>query len=73
MSETEVRIEGMTKTVKAQWLIGCDGMHSAVREQSGIAFVGAAYEQGFVLAESLWIGRWTARKSLYSTRPRGLS
>jgi 2-polyprenyl-6-methoxyphenol hydroxylase-like FAD-dependent oxidoreductase len=51
--ETEVRIEGMTKTVKAQWLIGCDGMHSAVREQSGIAFVGAAYEQEFVLADVL--------------------
>ena len=49
--ETQVRIEGMMKTVKAQWLIGCDGMHSAVREQSGIAFAGAAYEQEFVLAD----------------------
>jgi 2-polyprenyl-6-methoxyphenol hydroxylase-like FAD-dependent oxidoreductase len=49
--EARVRVEGVTNTVKAQWLIGCDGMHSSVREQSGIAFAGAAYEQEFVLAD----------------------
>ena len=37
--------------VDSQWLVGCDGMHSTVREQAGIAFEGAAYEQGFVLAD----------------------
>ena len=35
----------------ARWLVGCDGMHSTVREQSGIGFAGAAYEQSFVLAD----------------------
>jgi 2-polyprenyl-6-methoxyphenol hydroxylase-like FAD-dependent oxidoreductase len=49
--EAQVRTDGVTETVKAQWLIGCDGMHSTVREQSGIAFAGAAYEQEFVLAD----------------------
>jgi 2-polyprenyl-6-methoxyphenol hydroxylase-like FAD-dependent oxidoreductase len=49
--EIRVRAEKTTKTIKADWLIGCDGMHSIVREQSGIAFTGAAYEQDFVLAE----------------------
>jgi 2-polyprenyl-6-methoxyphenol hydroxylase-like FAD-dependent oxidoreductase len=49
--EVQVQSEGATKTIKAQWLIGCDGMHSTVREQSGIAFAGAAYEQSFVLAD----------------------
>ena len=39
------------QTIEARWLIGCDGMHSRVREQSGVAFAGAAYEQGFVLAD----------------------
>ena len=39
------------KTVRTRWLIGCDGMHSRVREQSGIAFQGAAYAESFVLAD----------------------
>jgi 2-polyprenyl-6-methoxyphenol hydroxylase-like FAD-dependent oxidoreductase len=37
--------------IKAQWLIGCDGMHSIVREQSGIAFAGGEYDASFVLAD----------------------
>ena len=37
--------------IESRWLIGCDGMHSTVREKAGIAFDGAAYEQGFVLAD----------------------
>jgi 2-polyprenyl-6-methoxyphenol hydroxylase-like FAD-dependent oxidoreductase len=48
----QVRIEGTTQTIKTQWLIGCDGMHSKVRDQSGITFSGAAYEQDFVLADA---------------------
>jgi len=40
-----------TRLVRTRWLVGCDGMHSRVREQSGIAFEGAAYEQSFVLAD----------------------
>ncbi|HEX5132792.1 MAG TPA: FAD-dependent monooxygenase [Candidatus Krumholzibacteria bacterium] len=47
----ELRDEAGTRTVRAGWLVGCDGMHSAVREQSGIPFEGAAYEQSFVLAD----------------------
>ena len=46
-----VRTNGAEKTIKPQWLIGCDGMHSKVREQSGVAFDGGEYEQGFVLAD----------------------
>lgn len=49
--EAEVRGEGATQLVKAQWLIGCDGMHSRVREQAGISFKGGSYEQSFVLAD----------------------
>ena len=39
------------KSIKAEWLIGCDGMHSTVRQQSGIAFSGGEYEASFVLAD----------------------
>jgi len=49
--DAEVRSNGATDTLQASWLIGCDGMHSRVREQSGIAFDGGSYEQSFVLAD----------------------
>jgi len=46
-----VRMDETVVPVAARWLVGCDGMHSTVREHAGIAFEGAAYEQGFVLAD----------------------
>ena len=49
--EAEVQIDGSTQCIRAQWLVGCDGMHSKVREQSGIAFTGGEYEASFVLAD----------------------
>jgi 2-polyprenyl-6-methoxyphenol hydroxylase-like FAD-dependent oxidoreductase len=49
--EAEVRINGSIQSIKAQWLIGCDGMHSRVREQSGVTFAGGEYEASFVLAD----------------------
>jgi 2-polyprenyl-6-methoxyphenol hydroxylase-like FAD-dependent oxidoreductase len=35
----------------ARYLIACDGMHSRIREQMGIPFDGASYEEAFVLAD----------------------
>ncbi len=49
--EAQLQREGETRTIEARWLIGCDGMHSRVREQSRVAFIGGAYEQDFVLAD----------------------
>jgi 2-polyprenyl-6-methoxyphenol hydroxylase-like FAD-dependent oxidoreductase len=37
--------------VEADWLLGCDGAHSTVREQLGISFSGATYPELFVLAD----------------------
>jgi 2-polyprenyl-6-methoxyphenol hydroxylase-like FAD-dependent oxidoreductase len=37
--------------VEADWLLGCDGAHSSVREQLGISFSGATYPEHFVLAD----------------------
>jgi 2-polyprenyl-6-methoxyphenol hydroxylase-like FAD-dependent oxidoreductase len=39
------------KTVHAKWLVGCDGMHSLVREQAPISFIGSDYEESFVFAD----------------------
>jgi 2-polyprenyl-6-methoxyphenol hydroxylase-like FAD-dependent oxidoreductase len=49
--EAQVQINGSAQSTRAQWLVGCDGMHSRVREQSGIAFSGGEYEASFVLAD----------------------
>ncbi|WP_333684550.1 FAD-dependent oxidoreductase [Pontibaca methylaminivorans] len=42
---------GTARTVRAGWIVGCDGMHSRVRDQAGIEFSGAEYQQSFVLAD----------------------
>jgi 2-polyprenyl-6-methoxyphenol hydroxylase-like FAD-dependent oxidoreductase len=43
--------DGVLKSVHAKWLVGCDGMHSVVREQAAIPFIGGNYEESFVLAD----------------------
>jgi 2-polyprenyl-6-methoxyphenol hydroxylase-like FAD-dependent oxidoreductase len=50
-AEVDAVIDGVTTTVHARWVVGCDGMHSRVRDHAGIAFTGEAYEQSFVLAD----------------------
>ena len=39
------------QTLRAGYAVGADGMHSAVREASGIGFTGSAYAESFVLAD----------------------
>lgn len=41
------------ETLRAAYAVGADGMHSAVREASGIGFTGSAYAESFVLADVL--------------------
>jgi 2-polyprenyl-6-methoxyphenol hydroxylase-like FAD-dependent oxidoreductase len=43
--------EAQAETIRANWLVGCDGAHSAVRKYTGVPFEGGAYEQVFVLAD----------------------
>lgn len=43
--------DGREESVRARYVAGCDGAHSTVRRQAGIAFEGAAYPQSFVLAD----------------------
>src|SRR5262249_26768728 len=50
--EAQLQVDvGSVQSIKAQWLIGCDGMHSIVREQAGITFSGGEYDASFVLAD----------------------
>ena len=43
--------DGAEEEVRARYLVGCDGAHSAVRKGAGIAFDGAPYPQDFILAD----------------------
>jgi len=45
------RRDGLEELVYCRYLAGCDGAHSAVREQTGIRFVGGRYPQTFLLAD----------------------
>jgi 2-polyprenyl-6-methoxyphenol hydroxylase-like FAD-dependent oxidoreductase len=38
-------------TIRARFLVGCDGAHSTVREQAGIGFAGGEYAESFALAD----------------------
>lgn len=47
----EIQTPEGERTVRARYVVGADGMHSAVRQAAGIAFRGAAYGESFVLAD----------------------
>jgi 2-polyprenyl-6-methoxyphenol hydroxylase-like FAD-dependent oxidoreductase len=44
-------LDGTEETVRARYVVGCDGAHSTVRAQAGIGFEGYAYPQTFLLAD----------------------
>lgn len=39
------------ETIRARYLVGADGMHSAVRRQAGIGFTGGEFAESFALAD----------------------
>ncbi|HMB95273.1 MAG TPA: FAD-dependent monooxygenase [Tepidisphaeraceae bacterium] len=39
------------RTIESDWLIGCDGAHSAIRHALNLPFEGAEYPETFVLAD----------------------
>ena len=44
--------DGQEETVRAAWLVGCDGAHSVVRHTLNIPFAGLSYSQWFGLADA---------------------
>jgi len=44
-------VTGNNEKIYCKYIIGCDGAHSTVREALGIPFVGASYQQEFLLAD----------------------
>lgn len=45
------KADGSTETVTADWLIGCDGAHSAVRHGLGFSFEGSTLQSEWSLAD----------------------
>lgn len=43
--------EGATRSIRAQYVIGCDGMESFVRDKAGIPFEGATYPDTYVMGD----------------------
>lgn len=59
-------------TLRARYLVGADGMHSAVREHSGIAFSGGRYAESFVLADVRLSGGVPGDEVLLYFSPAGM-
>lgn len=43
--------DGASQVIRSRYVVGADGVHSTVREATGIDFSGAPYEDSFVLAD----------------------
>jgi 2-polyprenyl-6-methoxyphenol hydroxylase-like FAD-dependent oxidoreductase len=54
--------DGSSRTLETSYLAGCDGVHSAVRELSEIAFPGAPYEHVFFVADTEATGSMAPRE-----------
>jgi 2-polyprenyl-6-methoxyphenol hydroxylase-like FAD-dependent oxidoreductase len=61
--EAVIESEGTTRVLRCDYVIGCDGAHSAVRRQLGIRYQGVDAIQKFVstLVRSAELGRLAAR------------
>lgn len=46
------KADGTIEALQCQWVIGCDGAHSAVRKASGIPFSGDTYRDEFIMADA---------------------
>ncbi len=59
-------------TLRARYVVGADGMHSVVRERSGIAFSGGSYDESFVLADVRLSGGVPSEEVILYFSPAGL-
>jgi 2-polyprenyl-6-methoxyphenol hydroxylase-like FAD-dependent oxidoreductase len=58
--------------IRADYLVGSDGMHSTVREQAGIGFPGGSYAESFALADVRLSGGLPSDEAILYFSPDGL-
>ena len=59
--------------IRARFVVGADGMHSAVRERAGIGFTGGSYEQSFALADVRMSWPLSGEEVMLFLSPEGLA
>lgn len=60
------------KTITAEWLVGCDGYHSTVRDLAGIEFKGTDIEERFLLVDAVLDANYEKKAFHVYLDPRGL-
>ncbi|WP_043616577.1 FAD-dependent oxidoreductase [Nonomuraea candida] len=60
------------RVLRASYLVGADGMHSLVRERSGIGFAGGTYAESFTLADVRLGGGVPREEVILYFSPEGL-
>ncbi len=60
------------RTLHARFVVGCDGMHSAVREGAGIGFSGGSYGESFLLADVHLSGGVPTDEVILYFSPKGM-
>jgi 2-polyprenyl-6-methoxyphenol hydroxylase-like FAD-dependent oxidoreductase len=65
--------EGRATEIRAGYVVGCDGAHSRVRHELGLAFEGQRYAQDFLLADVALDGAGNEDESHIFLRPDGRS
>ncbi len=79
LTAVEQDADGVTATfddgdaIRARYLVGADGIHSTVREYSGIGFEGGQYEESFALADVYLSGEIPADEVLLFWAKAGLT
>lgn len=58
--------------LSSRYLVGCDGMHSTVREHAGIGFPGDSYGESFSLADARLTGNVPSDEVILYFSPAGL-
>lgn len=61
------------RTLRARFVVGCDGMHSAVRNSAGIGFEGGSYGESFLLADVRLAGGVPTDEVILYFSPRGMA
>ena len=65
--------DGAEQVLDADWVVGCDGAHSAVRDLAGLSLDGSTYPEGFVLVDGRLSGPAPADEVRYLLSPEGVA
>ncbi|HEV3001852.1 MAG TPA: FAD-dependent monooxygenase [Solirubrobacteraceae bacterium] len=68
VSATLLHVSGARHAVRARWVVGCDGAHSAVRRLAGIGFGGTTFSQRWLVVDAA-VARTGPRRATFTGDP----